>query len=77
MPETPVEGAVSKAEELRSRIEHSSVTVSIGVAELPSDGSDMRTVIDCADQRLYEAKRGGRNRVIGPVVQLVEEGQEA
>jgi len=76
LPETPVDGAVAKAEELRSTIEHSSVTVSIGVAEMPSDGSDMRTVIDSADQRLYEAKRGGRNRVIGPAVQLVEEGQE-
>jgi diguanylate cyclase (GGDEF)-like protein len=74
-PETPVEGAVVKAEELRRSIEQSSVTVSIGVAELPADGSDMRTVIDRADQRLYEAKRGGRNRVVGPVVQMVEEKQ--
>jgi diguanylate cyclase (GGDEF)-like protein len=75
-PETPVDGAVAKAEALRSTIEQSSVTVSIGVAELPADGSDMRSVIDCADQRLYEAKHGGRNQVIGPAVQLVEEGQE-
>jgi diguanylate cyclase (GGDEF)-like protein len=65
-PETPASGAVKKVEELRESIEHSSVTVSIGVAELPADGSDMRTVIDCADQRMYQAKRAGRNRVVGP-----------
>ncbi len=65
-PETPADSAVFKAEDLRKSVEPSSVTVSIGVAEIPSDGTDMRTVIDCADQRLYQAKRGGRNRVVGP-----------
>jgi len=65
-PETPADRAVFKAEDLRKSVEPSSVTVSIGVAEIPSDGTDMRTVIDCADQRLYQAKRGGRNRVVGP-----------
>ncbi len=65
-PETPVEAAVHKAEQIRKVIEPSSVTVSIGVAALPVDGSDLRTVVDRADQRLYEAKRGGRNRVVGP-----------
>lgn len=65
-PETPAANAVYKAEDLRRTIEHSSVTVSIGVAELPSDGGDTRTVIDCADQRMYQAKRAGRNKVVGP-----------
>jgi diguanylate cyclase (GGDEF)-like protein len=65
-PETPIEAAVHKAEQIRKVIEPSSVTVSIGVASLPIDGSDLRTVVDRADQRLYEAKRGGRNRVVGP-----------
>jgi diguanylate cyclase len=65
-PETPAANAVYKAEDLRRTIEHSSVTVSIGVAELPSDGSDTRAVIDCADQRMYQAKRAGRNKVVGP-----------
>ena len=65
-PETPIEAAVHKAEQIRKVIEPSSVTVSIGVASLPTDGSDLRTVVDRADQRLYEAKRGGRNRVVGP-----------
>ncbi|UCG84967.1 MAG: diguanylate cyclase [Gemmatimonadota bacterium] len=64
-PETPSANAVYKAEDLRQTIEHSSVTVSIGVAELPADGTDTRAVIDCADQRMYQAKRAGRNRVVG------------
>jgi diguanylate cyclase (GGDEF)-like protein len=65
-PETPAEFAVSTAERLRVAVEQTTVTVSIGVAELPTDGKDMRTVIDRADVRLYEAKKAGRNRVVGP-----------
>jgi predicted signal transduction protein with EAL and GGDEF domain len=46
------------------------------VAELPTDGKDMRTVIDRADGRLYEAKNAGRNRVIGPqAVDVAAENQ--
>jgi diguanylate cyclase (GGDEF)-like protein len=65
-PETPAEFAVPTAERLRLAVEQTTVTVSIGVAELPTDGKDMRTVIDRADMRMYEAKNGGRNRLIGP-----------
>ncbi len=65
-PETPAEFAVLTADRLRVAVEQSTVTVSIGVAELPTDGKDGRTVIDRADMRLYEAKHAGRNRVIGP-----------
>jgi diguanylate cyclase (GGDEF)-like protein len=65
-PETPAEFAVLTAERLRLAVEQTTVTVSIGVAELPTDGKDMRTVIDRADNRLYQAKNAGRNRVIGP-----------
>ena len=66
-PESPAETAVPTAERLRQLIAQSTVTVSIGVAELPTDGKDIRTIIDRADQRLYEAKKAGRNRVVGPV----------
>ena len=65
-PETPAEFAVQTADRLRVAVEQTTVTVSIGVSELPTDGKDMRTVIDRADKRLYEAKHAGRNRVIGP-----------
>ncbi len=65
-PETAPEAAMEKAEELRKLIEPSMVTVSIGIAGLPADGEDVWMVIDKADQRLYEAKQGGRNQVVGP-----------
>jgi len=65
-PETPAEFAVLTAERLRVSVEATTVTVSVGVAELPTDGKDMRSVIDRADMRLYEAKNAGRNRVVGP-----------
>jgi len=40
-----------------------SITVSIGVAEPEEIGVDPEDVIRAADQALYRAKRGGRNRV--------------
>lgn len=71
LPETPAEFAVQTAERLRVAAEQTTVTVSIGVAELPTDGKDIRTVIDRADMRLYQAKNAGRNNVIGPQQVLV------
>ena len=62
-------GARAKAEALRGTLEsaailqHRPVTASVGVATLRRDddrGSWMRRV----DERLYAAKRGGRNRVV-------------
>lgn len=43
-----------------------SVTISIGVASFPEDGMTAAQVLACADERLYEAKAGGRDRVVGP-----------
>jgi diguanylate cyclase (GGDEF)-like protein len=68
MHATPAEGH-RLAERLRQAIEfqiHSlgAVTVSIGLASLPSDGTDPRTLIELADGAMYRAKRGGRNRTI-------------
>ena len=42
------------------------VTVSIGAALYPSDGDSLDTLFQIADERLYQAKREGRNRVITP-----------
>jgi diguanylate cyclase (GGDEF)-like protein len=41
------------------------LTVSIGVATGPRDGRDLKTLFDCADRRLYQAKGTGRDRIIG------------
>jgi diguanylate cyclase (GGDEF)-like protein len=42
-----------------------SVTVSIGVASSGFEDRDLRALLSEADQRLYEAKRLGRDRVVG------------
>jgi diguanylate cyclase (GGDEF)-like protein len=71
LPETNLEGARSLAENLRARVETHvfefqnvviPVTLSLGVAELGDDTEGER-LIARADEKLYEAKRGGRNRV--------------
>ena len=40
------------------------VTISVGVSLLPADVSDPHEFIRLADKKLYEAKNGGRNRVV-------------
>ena len=39
-------------------------TVSLGVAEWTATMHDGQALLDLADQRLYRAKHGGRNRVV-------------
>jgi len=39
-------------------------TLSVGVAQYPSDGSDFWDCVKFADDAMYEAKESGRNRVI-------------
>ncbi|MFZ5477248.1 MAG: diguanylate cyclase domain-containing protein [Myxococcota bacterium] len=41
-------------------------TVSIGIALAPDDGHDVTELMGIADQRLYLAKNGGRDRAVGP-----------
>jgi len=55
-----------KAIQLPGRAKPASVTVSIGVAIWPDDGDTPAEVLRCADQRLYQAKEQGRDRVVGP-----------
>ncbi|HLE84423.1 MAG TPA: GGDEF domain-containing protein [Thermoanaerobaculia bacterium] len=42
------------------------LTVSIGVAIWPHDGDAPGEILEAADRRLYQAKQGGRNLVVGP-----------
>lgn len=55
-----------KAIALPGRSKPASVTVSIGVAIWPDDGETPAELLRCADERLYQAKAEGRDRVIGP-----------
>ncbi|MBB3134176.1 diguanylate cyclase (GGDEF)-like protein [Rhizobium pisi] len=41
------------------------VTVSIGIATADEDGTSFTTVLSVADGRLYEAKKSGRNCIVG------------
>jgi diguanylate cyclase (GGDEF)-like protein len=40
------------------------ITLSAGTANYPEDGSDMSSLLRCADLRLSKAKANGRNQVI-------------
>ena len=71
------EGAVQLADRVRKAVETNPmmfedqsvpITVSIGVATLYEDNYELpKNLSDEADQRLYAAKEGGRNRVVGKI----------
>ncbi|MDM7461620.1 MAG: GGDEF domain-containing protein [bacterium] len=69
LPRTDAENAVQVAERLREAIASAEwtlrpITGSFGVASIRPDMETRREIIESADQALYEAKRGGRNRVV-------------
>lgn len=73
LPETTSDQAWQLADKIRLKVEEFTfghvqnevqATVSFGVAEV-ADLADPRQAISLADQRLYQAKKAGRNRVIG------------
>lgn len=44
------------------------VSISLGVSTFPSDVPEMDKLLEVADQRLYLAKRAGKNRVFAPAL---------
>jgi len=71
VPETPGNRAMGVAEKLRRMIEGWNfpgvprpVTISVGVAEFPTDGRSRDELMKAADDALYQAKQQGRNRVV-------------
>lgn len=73
LPETDLEGAVILAERIRQRVEDNEMvladgrsvkmTVSCGLGEW-REGMEYDAIIKLIDERLYDAKRSGRNRVV-------------
>jgi diguanylate cyclase (GGDEF)-like protein len=74
LPGHPLDSGVMVAEKLRSAVEDLAmehgysetagvVTISLGIAE-KQPGLDQQKLIKLADQALYQAKRGGKNKVV-------------
>ncbi len=74
LPECPLQQAVVRAEQVRSRLKElyaeragelpDVLTVSIGVAAFGETTDNVDLLIKFADQALYQAKRDGRDRVV-------------
>jgi two-component system cell cycle response regulator len=81
LPSTALPGGIVFAEHLRTLIEERPVefehhrisyTISIGVATMHREtGVDASSLIRRADENLYAAKRGGRNRVVPSLADLL------
>ncbi len=74
LPETTREDATQIAEHIRTSVAEfpfkgreiqttGNITISMGVATFPDDGSDGTSLIKHADDLLYKAKNSGRNKV--------------
>ena len=73
LPATALPEAMRAAERIRAAVADAPmavegtslpVTVSIGAASLPADETTLEALLAAADDALYAAKRGGRNRVV-------------
>jgi two-component system, cell cycle response regulator len=78
LPETGLETAQRKLNAVRTQIastpirlagreEYTQITISVGLAGFPQDGRDAARLFAVADERMFQAKREGRNRVVPEV----------
>jgi two-component system cell cycle response regulator len=72
LPKTGLPGALLLAEKIRSAVGTApfrtdagslAITISVGVAAYPEHGSSGKELVAAADEAMYRAKAGGRNRV--------------
>lgn len=77
LPQTDLAGGCQLAERLREAVCSKSytvsgrevpITISLGVAAYPGGARDRDELFAAADRALYEAKRGGRNKVVSDCV---------
>lgn len=79
MPNTYTETALYALERLRNaglglRPDGKPVTASIGITErLADNAKDCRTLVELADKRMYVAKQSGKDRIVGPEVEISTE----
>ena len=82
LPESNAEQAMMRMERIRETVANSAlpldkakarsssanmkITISVGVASWPQDGQAGTELISSADRRMYDAKKRGRNLVVGP-----------
>ena len=75
LPETDIAAAEQKLESLRKAVASTPiavgshgkqvrVTISAGIASFPQDGEDAAELFALADERMFQAKREGRNRIV-------------
>jgi diguanylate cyclase (GGDEF)-like protein len=70
IPDADKEAAFCLAERLREGLakvkleDLAPVTISLGIATYPSDGTDLEELIKRADAAMYEAKQQGRNKAV-------------
>lgn len=78
LPNTYPDTAIHVLERLRThglgtRPDSQPITASIGVAERLTDGcSEWRALVEIADQRMYDAKQSGKDRIVGPLLPAIE-----
>jgi len=81
IPEAAQDAAYILSERLRKQFSElkfenlAPITVSLGIATYPLDGSELEDLIKKADSAMYAAKRAGRNKVVKytPDIELVGE----
>lgn len=69
-PENAVPKFIEHIDQISGRLQHevqcnAQIGMSVGVAHYPADGSDAETLLERADERMYEAKRHKRTFGIG------------
>ncbi len=85
LPETAIDEAIRAAERARGAVETKSasylqgiceqgLTVSIGVASYPENGTEQNVLLDLADALLYKAKSQGKNRIYHEISDLYSKG---